>query len=1097
MMATSSQGPLFPPSSGYAQGGLTTRSSPGPLLNSGKIIAAKMGAPNEAKSEKNNSTPGAAMTRGRGEDREALISKVAGDLNDLLTRVNAAGSNVENSTKESSPRTDSTTLPASKGPFYTSRTANGASDSTTGTSSLPAPTPQISGSHQIGGSAASNYYEHQKAPTTFSHASRAVRRPKSLVFRDDRSSVDSRQVVNRLLLSSLEAANQQGGNIKRKCGWFPPLTRELFPEGTQVNNSSTASSGLDHGSNYNTNAGENALNFSSNFESANLLQVFHITQPGDNLHDVAGGGPGGLGAPGAAGDHFGASGGGPKEGTNPNLPGTSAPSPPTTQHEYELWMRPDSQVPSERATCQWFLFACFRPHCQQRLRVRMRIMNFRKPKSCYQIGMQPYVYRIKRGKDTVDTVWTGSACKNVEYMPGDTGEGVGGGDGRRGGLLPGAEVKPPYINATTGTFSGDTFPALPKADNYILSFDFEFEPDEECVYFAAYPPYTYTMLLRFLREIDQLKSPNIAKKEIGRTLANIPTPLLIVTSPKVHGISKKDVVVIARQHPGEAVGSWACQGFVKFLIGNSSLANLLRTTHVFHIVPMVNVDGVVYGNNRCTLLGVDPNRCWVEPNAVLHPLVSKIKAYVASLNSPVATSGTASGGGGAGTSGASGAPVFGIQNLQSMQTELTQNLSQRPGTDWVPTEQTGTGAGSAVGIQAGGIFSDRDLDLLKSGKTGSASQQSSSVAGQSRPSTECGTRGRSVVLFLDIHGHSARTHAFLYGCLPSNLRVTHQSSSAQLPHGLLQQAFLEEDEEDYREDATVTSTNSKVIEGTAEGQNGRVADGDQGVSSGGPSSQISSSASATSSAITGAGNNKSSLPAKLLRLCAQHAVFPKLTSLASSDFAMTHCNWQVSRAHKRAARYVMYKQLDIFHSFTVEISLFGICSHGSRKPEGQRSIQLFTPRRAEWIGVALGRSLVPQLSGNSGMEMEIATTPSSLPFLTFDKLQGENLVEKVIRSFERSIQDSFHRDNGISLVGHKNSIDGHSDSENSDDDKKKKKADKDTLNGDGQSRLEDGARKKRAASSTASSSTTAKKKTLQPRPGRRKKTVGTTSTSNK
>lgn len=137
------------------------------------------------------------------------------------------------------------------------------------------------------------------------------------------------------------------------------------------------------------------------------------------------------------------------------------------------------------------------------------------------------------------------------------------------------------------------------------------------VFFAAYPPYSYTMLLRFLREVDQLNSPNIAKKEIGRTLANIPVPLLIVTNPKVQGSSKKDVVVIARQHPGECVGSWAAQGFIKFLIGNSSLANLLRTTHVFHIVPMVNVDGVVYGNNRCTLLGVDPNRCWVEPNAVL------------------------------------------------------------------------------------------------------------------------------------------------------------------------------------------------------------------------------------------------------------------------------------------------------------------------------------------------------------------------------------------------------------------------------------------------------------------------------------------------
>ena len=27
---------------------------------------------------------------------------------------------------------------------------------------------------------------------------------------------------------------------------------------------------------------------------------------------------------------------------------------------------------------------------------------------------------------------------------------------------------------------------------------------------------------------------------------------------------------------------------------------------------MVNVDGVVHGNSRCTLAGVDPNRVWLQ-----------------------------------------------------------------------------------------------------------------------------------------------------------------------------------------------------------------------------------------------------------------------------------------------------------------------------------------------------------------------------------------------------------------------------------------------------------------------------------------------------
>ena len=37
---------------------------------------------------------------------------------------------------------------------------------------------------------------------------------------------------------------------------------------------------------------------------------------------------------------------------------------------------------------------------------------------------------------------------------------------------------------------------------------------------------------------------------------------------------------------------------------------------------MVNIDGVLCGNSRCTLAGVDPNRVWHFPNPILHPVVS-------------------------------------------------------------------------------------------------------------------------------------------------------------------------------------------------------------------------------------------------------------------------------------------------------------------------------------------------------------------------------------------------------------------------------------------------------------------------------------------
>ncbi len=41
---------------------------------------------------------------------------------------------------------------------------------------------------------------------------------------------------------------------------------------------------------------------------------------------------------------------------------------------------------------------------------------------------------------------------------------------------------------------------------------------------------------------------------------------------------------------------------------------------------MVNPDGVIYGNFRCNLAGVDINRNWTDPNKILHP-----EAYFTSM----------------------------------------------------------------------------------------------------------------------------------------------------------------------------------------------------------------------------------------------------------------------------------------------------------------------------------------------------------------------------------------------------------------------------------------------------------------------------------
>jgi murein tripeptide amidase MpaA len=61
------------------------------------------------------------------------------------------------------------------------------------------------------------------------------------------------------------------------------------------------------------------------------------------------------------------------------------------------------------------------------------------------------------------------------------------------------------------------------------------------------------------------------------------------------------------------------EGIIKFLVGKSEGAKLLRKMYVFKVVPMLNPDGVIIGNYRCSLAGQDLNRQWKDPVKNLFP----------------------------------------------------------------------------------------------------------------------------------------------------------------------------------------------------------------------------------------------------------------------------------------------------------------------------------------------------------------------------------------------------------------------------------------------------------------------------------------------
>ncbi|RXM32326.1 Cytosolic carboxypeptidase 1 [Acipenser ruthenus] len=82
------------------------------------------------------------------------------------------------------------------------------------------------------------------------------------------------------------------------------------------------------------------------------------------------------------------------------------------------------------------------------------------------------------------------------------------------------------------------------------------------------------------------------------------------------------IFLSARVHPGETNASWVMKGTLEFLMSNSPMAQSLRESYIFKIVPMLNPDGVINGN------GEDLNRQWQSPNPDLHPTIYHTKGLL-------------------------------------------------------------------------------------------------------------------------------------------------------------------------------------------------------------------------------------------------------------------------------------------------------------------------------------------------------------------------------------------------------------------------------------------------------------------------------------
>nr|XP_012234961.1 PREDICTED: cytosolic carboxypeptidase 2 [Linepithema humile]XP_012234962.1 PREDICTED: cytosolic carboxypeptidase 2 [Linepithema humile] len=263
-----------------------------------------------------------------------------------------------------------------------------------------------------------------------------------------------------------------------------------------------------------------------------------------------------------------------------------------TDTYYQLYLRRD--LYTQRHT-QWYYFRV--SNTRSRITYRFSIVNMCKDESLYNEGLKPLLYSTEDAR--IRSVGWRRCGDNITY----------------------------YRNNDS---SSDE-----EKEKHTLTFNISFPHDHDIVYLAHCYPYTYTDLQEYLGKIvaDPAKTRFTKLRLLCRSLAGNGVYYLTITAPTHddEARKKRGVVITARVHPGETPSSWTMKGIIDFLTGDTNRAKELRERFVFKLVPMLNPDGVIVGNNRCSLSGKDLNRQYRTVMRESYPSVWHTKLMIRRL----------------------------------------------------------------------------------------------------------------------------------------------------------------------------------------------------------------------------------------------------------------------------------------------------------------------------------------------------------------------------------------------------------------------------------------------------------------------------------
>jgi len=116
------------------------------------------------------------------------------------------------------------------------------------------------------------------------------------------------------------------------------------------------------------------------------------------------------------------------------------------------------------------------------------------------------------------------------------------------------------------------------------------------VFFAYYPPYTIEMKNKLINKYKN-------RKNVKHILLNKNIDTLLLGSGPLH------IYIVARQHPGETIGSWMAEGFLNAYF-SSKQRKIIEKTFTIVVIPMANPSGVKSGHWYTNKKGQNLNRSW-------------------------------------------------------------------------------------------------------------------------------------------------------------------------------------------------------------------------------------------------------------------------------------------------------------------------------------------------------------------------------------------------------------------------------------------------------------------------------------------------------